>query len=251
MKLLNFQKKKDRYNNILKQINITNEEVLKLKYIFLPALSTHHNIFFPFKNIYHNKKVVLLGSGPSFNNYVKIQDAIHIGVNHTFLNNKVNLDYLFIQDNLGALQKEANLYLPDTCIKFYGNHYIVPAPTEQDAIKANAKRYYFNDQTIPTSQLAMFSNDITTRPLNTWSSVIFPALEFALWTAPKEIYIVGCDCSENGNFSDKNYTLPHIDRILYGWEQMKIFAFKHYPTTKIISINPKGLKNMFDEIEYH
>ena len=245
MKLLKFHNKKEKYHELIKHINELNHEILTLKYIYFPALRSHISSFASFKNINKNKKVVLVGSGSSLNSYTPIENACHIGVNHTFLNNKLKLDYLFIQDNLGKLQKKANNYASDTCIKFYGKHYIVTPPSEADIIEANAKIYYFYDQPVPTANFATCSTDITTRPLNTWSSVIFPALEFALWTYPKELYIVGCDCTNNGHFLDKNYNLPHIDRILYGWKQMEIFADNHYPSTKIIPVNSKGLEAIF------
>ncbi len=240
-----------RIENIIIELADIENQISELKYIHLPAVKLHSEIFPQFKNINNGKSVVIVGSGPTLKNYTQIKDAIHIGANYAFTNKNLTLDYLFIQDCLQyEKQKEANKYRVNDCIKFYGYHYIVNGVSQQDVQEANAFRYYFIDQRITASKYAIFSPDITTRPLNTWSSVIFCAMEFALWTHPQKIYLVGCDCSQNGHFyhkCDKINSLPHSDRVLLGWKQIKEFAKIHYPDIEIISINPVGLKGLFKD----
>ena len=84
----------------------------------------------------------------------------------------------------------------------------------------------------------------------------FPALQFALWTRPKRIYLVGCDCSSLGYCSgilDKTAAQTKfpldVERLLYGWTKMKEFIEKFYPDVEIVSVNPVGLKGMFKDIE--
>ncbi len=228
-------------NDIIRNIN-------NVSYIHLPASNIHRDVFNKYKNINEGKKVVLLGAGTTLNDFVPIKDAVYIGVNRTFKYDKVKLDYLFIQDNLFANndQQKANKY---DCKKFYGRHYIVPAPSVSDYEIAKAEQFYFIDQHIPTDKLALFSPDITARPLNTWSSIIFPALEFALWTNPAEIYLVGCDCTPTDHFDNTNSKI-HVDNVLYGWQQMSKFIKNLYPHIKMHSINPLGLQGLFKDLYY-
>jgi len=242
-------------NNFQNELFELKKQIHEIKYIFLPALAVHQKVFPKYKNINKDKSVVIMGSGPTLKYYNVLENAVHIGVNHIFTLKNFSLDYLFIHDNLSVnntdIQKKANNYKPNSCKKFYGYHYInkysIP---EQDVTDANAERYYFIDNNIPTSEHALLSADISTRPLNCWSSVIFPAIEFALWTHPKTIYIVGCDCSQNGHifWNQKENFCPGVERMLYGWQQIKNFRDAKYPDIEIISINPVGLKGLFKDI---
>lgn len=235
---------------------ILQKELLDFKYIHLPALKKHGEIFPKYKNVYQGKDIVLVASGPTVRNYSMIKDAVHIGVNHTYTLEKVLLDYLFIQDNLKRdnmpfMQKNANLYRGTDCKKFYGYHYISKySIPEFDAIEANAERYYFIDQKIPTSDKVFLSADISTRPLNCWASIVFPAIEFALYTHPRRIYIVGCDCSANGHlvWTNKSAFCSDMEIIKYGWKKIKEYRDSKYPDIEIISVNPVGLKGLFTDV---
>lgn len=232
-----------------------NRSILELKYIHIPAISTHNDSFAQYKNSLRDKTVVILGSAPSLKCYKPIENAIHIGVNHTFLNDYLNLDYLFVQDCLDIgntyNQEKANNYRPNTYQKFYGYHYWVNCPSEKDLEDAKAKRFYFIDQPQSrfNSMYSTCSSDITTRPLNLWGSVVHAAMEFALWTHPQKIYIVGCDSAATGHYfwssgnDDKVY-----QNMRYGWAQLRKFADKFYPDIEIISINPVGLRGMFKDV---
>ena len=177
-----------------------------------------------------------------------MENVIYVGTNRTFKFEKVKLDYLFIQDNLieNDDQIKADYYKGNNCQKFYGYHYIVEPISKKSAKIAKAKRYIFLDREFPL-QTNFGSKNILFRPLNTWASVIFPALEFILWTNPKKIYLVGCDCTNIGHFDNVESTLNN-ERIYYGWIKFKEFATKYYPHTEIISINPKGLKGIFKDV---
>ena len=232
----------------------------EIKYIFLPALETNKNTFLKYKDCYKGKDIVLVASGPTMLQYHNdlLKDAVHIGVNNVFEKENVQLDYLFVQDNLTIrsenqekVQEKANNYRKGICKKFYGEHYCANIKiTEQDYDEACAERYYFIDQQLPVSPYAMMSADITTRPLNEWSSVIFAALEFAFWTHPRRIYLVGCDASANGHIVTKNLEdfCTIKDRLVYGWHQYANYWKWHYPDIEVISINPVGLKGLFKDV---
>lgn len=236
--------------NLLYRMQLNNLSTSKL----------HEKTFTKFKNIYnHQKDIVILATGPTAAKYKFIDDAIHIGVNRAFqMNNIKNLDYVFIQDFSGKTPiyiDALDNYAKDTCIKFYGlttewsdnPNRVIP---ESHAIAANALRYrtdWFNFGGFKCK----FAYDLTTEPLGCFGSVVFPALQFALWAYPRKIYLVGCDCSTSGyayNSQEKNYLLPDI--MLNAYKQFKIFKNKYYPNVEIISINPVGLRGLFTDIFY-
>ena len=231
----------------------------QFKYIYLGALKDHPNIFLKYKDIHREKDLVLLATGPSLNMYQPIKDAIHVGVNNAYRNSIIDLDFLFIQDETvftSTAETEDNIlnYRKGLCKKFFGKHYMdlgdINLIISQNQIcKASAEHYWFLSHQIPTSNYSIMSPNISQRPLNTWGSVVFPALEFMLWTHPRRIYLVGCDCCDNGYFlsqnSPINTTTQGYKVMRYGWEKLKKFAEIHYPDIEIMSINPVGLKDLF------
>lgn len=180
--------------------------------------------------------------------------AIHIGVNRAFQLNKVDFDYYFLQDYSGKTPEyieELNNYRKNECVKFYGltmEYKYEPERTvpESHAIKANALRYR-TDRDFSNFN-CQFAYDISTQPLGCFETIVFPALQFALWTYPRRIYLVGCDCSLSGYAYDtkyKNYLKP--DNLISAYKKFKQFAHKYYPDVEIISINPVGLKGIFKD----
>lgn len=234
----------------------------QLVYIVLPALRTHPQVFEKYKNLYQGKNVVLMATGPSCRHYLPMADAIHVGVNSAYLNDKVKLDYLFIQDCYPTFSNGQDAILAYPCKKFFGIHYLQAADEPyasipQVANDANVERYYFLDY-YPEhlAHYARINADITTRPLTTYGSVSFAALDFILWTNPKKVFLVGCDNSavHFDGMTDKHKRNPAnvIDvrsgGLIKGWKAFKEFAERHYPQTEIISVNPVGLKGLFKDI---
>lgn len=220
------------------------------------TMMLHQKTFLPFKCKHMEKDIVILACGPSAINYIPIQNAIHIGVNRAFEMNKTDLDYVFLQDFSGKTPEYINNldnYNKENCTKFYGLtmewdenfNRIVP---ETHAIKANALRYRTDWMNVPYFK-SEFAYDISTQPLGCFGSVVFPALQFALWTYPKRIYLVGCDCSLSGYAYDKNYKNFLIpNEIINAYKKFKKFANRYYPDIEIISINPVGLKGLFKDM---
>ena len=224
----------------------------RMERIVAEALSTfamHQAAFASYKNRYSGRDVVIVAAGPTVNDYRPISGAIHIGVNTAYRCDKVDFDFIFFQDSPDHLRDMVlgiNAYRPGICKKFYGifteRVYGKGDCTcsESDAAVADAFRYR-----VLTGSRDRISYDISTMPLVDYGNIVFPALQFALWTNPRRIYLVGCDCSSNGHFfSSKPNWLP-LDSIFRGYRDMKEFAHKWYPDTEIVSINPVGLKGFF------
>lgn len=249
------------------KLNVKDREIIryfnKLNQINLSTFNLHQKTFPRFKNINQGKDVVLLASGPTLKQYKPLENVINVGVNRSFQGTSEKCDYIFIQDYSGQTKsyiKELNNYNRDTCVKFYGiaselnpNMQFIP---ESEVIEANALRYrtdsidfdnyYYDD--------VNFVYDVVSQPLGDGRSIVFSAMQFILWTHPKRIYLVGCDCSLGGYFNneklnekEKQNYLNTVE-IIENWKKLKFFANRYYPDTEIISINPVGLKGIFKDI---
>lgn len=223
----------------------------------LTIQSQHQKVFPKFKGINRGKKIVIIAAGPTLNYYKPIKNAINIGVNKTFKQNIVPLDYLFILDypNCKELFPLANNYRPNKCKKFYGmlqeeNHpYFIP----DTACPDNVYRYYVNNSWNDLSEI--YNYDLSNLPLPCFFSVSFQAIAFALWTQPSELYLVGCDNDFSKHFdnspllsNDEAWIKMHRIRTMDGYNKLKKFTSIYYPDTKIISVNPVGLRGMFEDV---
>jgi len=213
----------------------------------ISTAALHQKTFSKFKNIHQGQEIVLVACGPTAKDYKRIDGAIHIGVNRAFRLENIDLHYLFIQDyHLGkSCLQAANQYKPESCKKFYGliDHYSDHIIPESDASKANALRY--RTDYMLNYKKSQFRYFIDSEPLGDFGSVAFSAIQFALWTNPRTIYLIGCDCSE-GYFDGQASTMSATHLVL-PWIQLKEFAHVYYPETEIKSIYPIGLKGLFDE----
>ena len=239
---------------LYKNKHITDREMLHL----LTVAKIHNKTFSRYKNCNYGKDIVLIATGPSLNKYIPLKNVINIGVNKAFLCDKVSLDYLFMQDYI-AIKSFINK-LDDTKYskidKFFGiapetyfddknislKQCIIP---EQLVIKYNAKEYF---QYCKSFLPIKFYKDIDSNYIECGGSVVFAAMQFALYTNPRRIYIVGCDCTW-GHY-DENIDKVRKNRfIINSWKELKSFASINYPETEIISVNPVGLRGVFKDLD--
>lgn len=249
-------------NNIIQ--NTINQDIFSFGYSMqafinrniekkLSTALLHQKTFTKFKAIHTGQDIVILATGPSLNNFKPIKNAIYIGVNSAFKYDKVKLNYLFAQDYLGCKDyiDEMDCYQGNRCIKFYGlttefdGQWARVIP-EHNAIKARALRYRTDWEKIDNFEPRL-AYDISTTALGCFGSVVFPAIQFALWTNPKRIYLVGCDCSNLGHFD--NTSSENLQRLIGPWNAVKRFVDVYYPATEIISVNPVGLRGLFTDLD--
>lgn len=111
-------------------------------------------------------------------------------------------------------------------------------------------RYYCHASCSETPELPdVFAYDLCVEELYCKGSTVFAALQFALWTNPKRIYLVGCDCSNAGHFDNSNGNDMGV--LLEPYKKFKSFASTYYPETEIISVNPVGLRGLFKDLDQH
>lgn len=226
------------------------------------AISTarmNERAFAEFKGCHTGRDLVVVATGPSLEHFKPIDDAVYIGVNYAYRAKGIELDYLFAMDYSGLCDSmaEMNAYRKGRCEKFYGLfreqekrvEMVIP---ESEVIEAQARR--FRVKWWPAEDDAVFKErfalDLCSEMLASFMSIVFPALQFALWTNPRRIYLVGCDCSGSAHFSANGNadSERNFDDIVQPYLWFRDFAARHYPKTEIVSINPVGLKGVFRDI---
>lgn len=221
---------------------------------------THTKTFSQYENAFRGKKVVIVANGPTVNKYKPIPDAIHIGVNRAWLKEDISFDYLFALDNfINQLQdikiesgfgKIRDKIFLGRYIEDHTHSPFINFPENVFIMKKNILPFYAY-----ANQLSqIIYKDIRYSPLAMYQSTTFPALHFALYTYPKELYLVGCDTTSDGRFYQDNSEGEAAQKrgalgvLKVGYGIMKMFARIHYPETEIISVNPVGLKGLFRDI---
>ena len=230
--------------------------------LYQRAARLHPDSFSGYKNKYVGRDVCLIGCGPTLNYYKSVDDAVYVGVNRAFKHDKIKLDYIFVEDyNAEMFQGLEEYYKTNKKVKrFYGihqRHFIGNAGciSESVAIRHNAARFYTRVRTKhPVHenyiQNEEFALDITAEPLTCSGSVIFPALQFILYTNPRRIFVYGCDCYAGTHFySNDNAGGDATWRnAIEGWHKLKEFISVFYPETEVISVNPIGLRGLFRDV---
>ena len=216
---------------------------------------TNTAAFAEYRNAFRGKKVVIVASGPTAKYYEPIPDAIHIGMNQAWKREDINFDYLFTYDvavDNKTLEFPASKGFDKIREKIFigrkveRQHNVVLNYPEDVLFKAEDKIVFYCIGAMDSDQ--RIYRDICTHPSFMYGSVAFQALHFALFTAPAEIYLVGCDTSRAGHFyNDANLKAPllNVRDLKMGYVRLKMFALQYYPETKIISINPVGLRDLF------
>lgn len=216
--------------------------------------------FGEYKNAFRGKKVVIVGNGPTLKYYKPIPDAIHIGVNRAWLKEDIQMDYLFTSDVLKNQETHIDVLLKPNIVKhkiFISKHqhgissFDLIMRSEDVSFVNNVTRCFVNGVGMEEPVFP----DIRYHALAAMQTTAISALHFAIFTYPKEIYLAGCDTTARGHFytdpkdiDPNSYAKLNTKRVKVGYARMKMFADQFYPDTKIISVNPVGLKGLFEDI---
>ncbi len=202
----------------------------------------------------------MVGAGPTVKHLNVLKNAVYVGLNRAYLQEKIKFDYLFSIDKAGLDTGKEQFYdgfLNYDCIKFIGDQNI-------NANFQIPQHIMYHDQSIRRYKTCachlpdMFSVDIDTEALKNSCSCSLQAMQFILFTNPKKVYVYGIDCTtaSGGHFTGttidnkargenaKANDLLHIE----DWKRLKDFAQMYYPNTEIIIVNPVGLKGIFHDV---
>lgn len=208
----------------------------------------HRSAFSEFKACNRGRTVAVVATGPTLRHYTQISGVTHIGVNSSFLKKNLVLDYYFICNYVPEWLEKLASY---PFVKFFGINRNANSIDQfpEYIIEENGGRRFFSTLAIAGTDL---HSNIEYYPLMGFNSVVFPAIHFALYTHPKRLLLVGCDCEGSGHFND---TTPQffdgtvqLPQWIGGHRKVKKFAAIHYPDTEIVSVNPVGLKGLFHDV---
>jgi len=231
-------------------------EVIYLKQCIL-ASECHRNLR-KFKNCMEGKDVAIIATGPSAKYYIPQKKCINIGINGAIYLSNVELDYIFVQDFTAGQKNNEKLNRDIYCfnnskknlIKFWGIHHTQPLRSAENKNVFPIPHYYIEDNKYNFTYILSkhnfeMSHYIDIEPFEDMGSTTLSALQFVLYCNPKNIFLVGCDCT-SGYATKEGYTKSdnHYQRDIWV-NYVKPFLHKYYPKTKITSINPVGLKGVF------
>lgn len=229
--------------------------------VTIAAAECNRQAFHSLKNIYRKKDVVICGAGPSLSKYHSIDGAVHIALNRALLYDKVKFDYFFADDWEGINFIEQQILNYD-CKKYFGFHFGPQGARipESFIIDANAQKYYTDAYMFPGAQYLNLVVDIDKMAIANTHNIGVQIMQVALFMNPSRIYLVGIDASSNGHFSyegidDKrkkeiDSTLAKyvdVNSVKDEWLKVKELRDVYYPSTRIISINPIGLRGIFED----
>lgn len=128
-----------------------------------------------------------------------------------------------------------------------------------DCVSLNIKKHLYNHARLQRKKNTHYyfgqsvfnvapKGNISENPLSYFGDTACSALHFALYTKPKAIYLIGCDIK--GRYSKNSFQKYNASdaEIIYGYEQLKRLRDREFSDTKIVCVNPVGLKGIFDEL---
>ena len=210
-----------------------------------------HKSFEKYRGIYTGKDIVIVGGGPTVNFYKPLKNTINIGLNLAFRKEDIKFHYLFMQDEFEFPEYREDFinYQPNDCTKMVGLYSNEAKRRVRQSTIARMKKkeiYILNNRRPDKSPTLI---DITAEPFAWYKGTIFGALQFALFTNPRKIYLIGFDCDNSGNalvYNEWNW-FNHNNQFKW-WEMFKDFVDKNYEQNEIISVNPVGLKGLFKDV---
>lgn len=218
------------------------------------------------QSCFKDRDVVVVGTGPTLSKYRPIENAVHIGVNGAWKHKDIQLDYYFIQDGdrrcIDSTSEGLRAGLKGVKKIFIGkflpsnNNWYYRFPENYFEIDERIIPFYSGGLREDLYRGNVIHTDIRFHPLMEFGSVIFPAIHFALYTHPRKIFFVGCDTTLPGkagghfyetNILDNDGKINYDRGVQLGYAAVHDFASFNYPDTELISINPVGLKGLFND----
>lgn len=232
--------------------------------VYMPAMVHHQKIFPKYRGINRGKTVVIVATGPTLDYYKPMPDVVHMGVNAAIWRKDIPFNYLFSMHYTEDFDFMKELLNYEDAVKFLGIYFRMgglPIPvylTEREDVESfyidNLLQLVYGTR-VEKCKKTIYPLDISVSPLMCYRSIVHCAMQFALWTHPSKIYLVGVDCSGRGNSHAKglNYETwgdwgrMDFRTFIRPWRKVKNWIDAYYPDIEIVSLNPVGLKGIFKD----
>lgn len=207
--------------------------------------------FEKYRNIHQGKNFAIIATGPTLNDFKRIEDCIYIGINKAYRKENLDYQYYFLQDYAATKGYMEEIIENVTCQKFVANYIL-----EKDINSVQIPQQYI-DKLQATKYFTCWPNesicpDISKSPMANCGTVTFAAIQFALYCGAQNIYLVGCDTSAGGYFDgtkQRNVKMTmNQSYLIENYKRLKSYADMYYPNSKIVSVNPVGLRGIFEDI---
>ena len=249
-------------NRVREKINRKFLRVSYLDAISIAASMCNHETFSSVKLCNRDREIAVCGGGPTVKEYKPIDGVLHIALNRALLNRNIKFDW-FIADDWDGVDFFQEELIDYDCVKFFGHQIggdLKRQIPESYRIKCGAKRYYTDSYMVLNGYESRFVCDIDRMAVGNMPNIALSAMQIALFTYPKRIYLVGCDASQGHFIQPKSLDQSRIaehekdlemavssNRVIQKWIELKEFAKAFYPDIEIVSINPVGLKGIFSD----
>lgn len=205
----------------------------------------YNDVFQEYRGIYEGKDIYIIGCGPTerFFNPIINSESIYIGINRAYKDERIPFDFLFAQDQMKEGMKDFLNYRESDCTKFLA---IIPhEDAEYRICDCNIAMKKTIRYALAGERMGNIPLDISVEPLADLCGTVFSALQFALFTNPKHIFLVGFDCTEGNEFKNSSMSYNYQ---LEGWKSIKKYIETFKSPDLVISINPIGLKGFFNDV---
>lgn len=238
------------------------ENVYYINALNIAASKCNKKAFEDIKNINEGKAIAICGAGPSLKKYKPIKNCLHVALNRALLNTEIPFEWFIADDweGIDFFQKEL---IEFNGMKFFGHQigcYDKQIP-ESFRLKCKARRYYTDSYRVFDGFKSKMVCDIDKMAIGNMPNIAMSAVQIALFTNPKTIFLVGCDASEGHFVQPSNISMNRLqkqnedikvavsgEKVIKKWHEVKKFARVFYPDTRIVSINPVGLKGIFEDV---
>lgn len=200
-----------------------------------------------YRNIYSNRDIYIVGGGPTAKrfNFSDVQErSVFIGINAAYKDDRFTFDYLFVQDHMKEGLKDFFNYRETLCTKMvaiipYNIYYQIHEADIPDAD-------YIERYVLAFRKMQEIPKNISVSPFADLMGTAFSAVQFALYTNPRHIYLIGFDCG-SGNIYHNDDT-SNYDYQINSWHRIKGYEEELGRDGCIVSVNPVGLKGLFKDI---
>ena len=246
-KEINLQAQLTKITNKISELP-TMSDVLYCSAVANAVAELHKNIFTQFKNSNIGKNIAIFGAGPSLNYAPLIKNCKTLACNRSiYFFKSSEPTYFFAVDNSTSKDYLSEVFDTKSTLIFLGRiiNKIDMFRTISEPMLQDSRVFDYYEG----APFDIMRPEIEFFPLFNSGNIVFSALHFSLYTRPDTIYLLGCDTTRSGYYN-KNYLQEGIDDIAIreNYKKMKEYANAYYPNIKIVSVNPVGLRGIFEDV---